>query len=492
MEILTPEQMAAVERRAIEAGEVTGRALMARAGAGILEALDAARPGLAPGAAAVFAGPGNNGGDGFETARRLKERGWRVRVLELGDPARRSGDDAAARADWIEAGGEAEPWQAGALAGATPDLFVDALFGGGLARPVGRELRDLGEGFAPGAVLAVDLPSGVHGADGRDMGLVRAADVTVTFHRERLGHHLGAGPAATGRLHVADIGLVGCEGAGETVRRIGRPDAAALGKAPEAHKYGHGHALILGGGVGRGGAARMAARGALRIGAGLATVGVPPPALQENASALDAVMLRAVKDAAALEAMLEDPRLSALALGPGHGIDHRTRAMAEVALASNRALVLDADALTVLGEDVARLARPGLVLTPHPGEFARLFPDLAEDEGDPVSRARAAAGRLGGAVLVLKGPATVVASAGAGVALRSGLRAEAAPWLATAGAGDVLTGMIAGLLARGRPAFDAASEAVWLHAEAGRRLGPGLIAEDLPEALPGLLRALGA
>jgi hydroxyethylthiazole kinase-like uncharacterized protein yjeF len=273
-------------------------------------------------------------------------------------------------------------------------------------------------------------------------------------------------------------------------------DAAALArlrKAEAGHKYAHGHALVLSGGPGRGGAARLAARGALRIGAGLVTLACPPAALTENAARLDAVMLRPLADAAALAALLGDPRIAALCLGPGLGTGAREAALLAAALADGRALVLDADALTLLAADPAAGAalHAGCVLTPHDGEFARLFPDLAPRTGnDRVAAVRAAAARAGCTVL-LKGPATLIAAPDGRCARSDATGARAAPWLATAGSGDVLAGFVAGLLARGLPPFEAAGLAACLHVAAARRFGPGLIAEDIPEALPGVFRDLG-
>ncbi len=281
-----------------------------------------------------------------------------------------------------------------------------------------------------------------------------------------------------------------------TPRQIAATPAMAesLRKPVQAHKYGHGHALILAGGCGRGGAARMAARGALRVGAGLVTLGCPPAALQENAARLDAVMLRAVKDADALAAMLEDARLNALCLGPGLGLGPREGALVAAALDARRGAVLDADALTLLGTDPGLFARlhDGCVLTPHGGEFARLFGDLADrlDTGGRADAVRAAAARAGCTVL-LKGPETVLADPSGAAAIHSATGTRAAPWLATAGAGDVLAGLIAGLVARGFAPMRASETAICLHADAARAFGPGLIAEDLPDMLPGVFRAMG-
>jgi len=276
---------------------------------------------------------------------------------------------------------------------------------------------------------------------------------------------------------------------------------ASLRKGGDGHKYAHGHALILAGGAGEGGAARLSARGALRIGAGLVTVACPLTALQENAARLDTVMLRPLHDGAALARLLDDKRFNALCLGPGMGHE-RARGMVPVALRSGRAVVLDADALSAYGAAPATLfdmLPATCVLTPHGGEFARLFPDIAarltadaasNGAFSKVDAARDAATRAG-CVVLLKGAETVIAAPDGRCARNVARAARAAPWLATAGSGDVLSGFIAGLLARGFPVFDAACTAAWLHVECARSFGPGLIAEDLPEELPKVFRALG-
>lgn len=504
MELVTALEMRALEAGAIGSGAVTGLALMERAGRAVVAAILAEWPDLVgPHRAVVLCGPGNNGGDGFVVARLLAARGWVVSLRLLGAEARLPPDAAEMCRRWRAAGGAVLP--AGApVPEPPPDLLVDALFGTGLARPLGPEAlallhAHLRSGPRP-RIVSVDCASGLCIDSGRWLGDLRpdlAPDLTVTFHRAKPGHFLaeGAGP---GRLVVADIGLGGTGGAGR-LRLAGPP--AGLGKR-DGHKYDHGHVLVLGGGPGRGGAARLAARGALRIGAGLVTLGCPPAALIENAARLDAVMLRPVADAAALGALLADARLNALCLGPGLGAA-RARALVPAALAARRATVLDADALTAFAGDPSTLLaalHAGCVLTPHMGEFARLFPDLAARLRAPATRgpafskvdaAREAAARAG-CVLLLKGPDTVIADPEGRAVISAALRARAAPWLATAGAGDVLAGFIAGLLARGLAPMAAAEAAAWLHVECARRFGPGLVAEDLPETLPAVLRALGA
>ncbi len=272
------------------------------------------------------------------------------------------------------------------------------------------------------------------------------------------------------------------------------PLIAQLAKREDQHKYDHGHAVILSGGPGEGGAARLAARGALRIGAGLVTLACPLPALAENAARMDTVLLRPLHDSRALARMLEDRRYNALCLGPGMGFE-RARDMVPVALGSGRGVVVDADALSAHAADPEALfahCGPHAVLTPHGGEFRRLFPDLAERvAGNPEAVLRQAAARAG-AVVLLKGARTVIAAPDGALAVSDATGPRAAPWLATAGSGDVLSGIITGLLARGFTAFDAARLGSFLHVEAARAFGPGLIASDLHESLPQVLRNLAA
>ncbi|SPH17604.1 Bifunctional NAD(P)H-hydrate repair enzyme Nnr [Defluviimonas aquaemixtae] len=274
-----------------------------------------------------------------------------------------------------------------------------------------------------------------------------------------------------------------------------------LAKTVDAHKYTHGHALILSGGPAKGGAARLAARGALRIGAGLVTVGCPPEALTENAARLDAVMLEPIADADALAVVLEDKRINALGLGPGLGTGKREAALVAGVLGAGRASVLDADALTILAgkPDLLAALHDTCVLTPHSGEFGRLFPDIAEKLAAPAAKGPAyskvdatrEAAKRAGCVVLYKGPDTVIADSDGRCSINSAHYERAAPWLATAGSGDVLSGFIAGLLARGFAPMQAAEIAAWLHVECARRFGPGLIAEDLPEAVPAVFRDLG-
>jgi hydroxyethylthiazole kinase-like uncharacterized protein yjeF len=321
------------------------------------------------------------------------------------------------------------------------------------------------------------------------------ADATVTFFRKKPAHLLLPGRALCGQVELADIGIPGS--VLEAIRPAAYENAPPLwGRAlrwpgADDHKYRRGHALVLSGPMTGTGAARLAAGAALRAGAGLVTLGSPPSALAVNAAHLTGVMLCRIGDAEVLAEMLADPRFTALALGPGLGTGAAAGALVEAALTAGQALVLDADALTLFARDpegaFARLRARDMpaVLTPHEGEFARLFPELGA--GPKPARAGAAAARSG-AVVVLKGSDTVIAAPDG----RHAINANAPPWLATAGSGDVLTGIVAGLLAQGTPAWEAAAAAVWLHGEAGTAAGPGLIAEDLAPALRPVLARLHA
>ncbi|AHM05721.1 NAD(P)HX epimerase / NAD(P)HX dehydratase [Roseibacterium elongatum DSM 19469] len=510
MELLTAAQMRDFEQAEMAAGRANGLELMERAGQGVVQAILSRWPDLAEGErrAVIWCGPGNNGGDGYVIARLLADRGWDVAVRALGDPRRLPPDAAENHRRWC-ARGPVAPLAAGPVAEGAPDLFVDALFGTGLTRPLDGALA---QAFAEmqrhraardGALcaVAVDIPSGLCSDSGRRMGNALDYDLTVTFHSAKPGHYLAEGPSACGGVAVVDIGLPGPSPehpSGDVARLVTGP--GAVGKRA-GHKYDHGHAVILAGPMGRTGAGRLAARAALRVGAGLVTVAAPGSALLECAAQLTAIMVRRCDDADGLAALLHDARLNALCLGPGLGLGPGTRDLVGIALRdAARGVVLDADALTAFAEDpdalFARL-HGRAVLTPHDGEFARLFPDLAAplrgapDSGPAWSRidaARAAAARAG-AVLLLKGPDTVIAAPDGRVAVHAAAYERAAPWLATAGAGDVLAGLVAGLLARGLTPDRAAQSAAWLHVEAARAFGPGLIAEDLPEVLPRVLAA---
>ncbi|HKL44760.1 MAG TPA: NAD(P)H-hydrate dehydratase [Roseovarius sp.] len=507
-ELLTAAQMRAIETAAIESGEASGLDLMERAGRGVVDAIFAHWPALAqaPCHAVVLCGPGNNGGDGFVVARLLKAWGWRVELFLYGDPGKLPPDARANCARWQELGPVGDLKDAPRRADGA-DLYVDALFGTGLGRPlegaaldwVAAQAADTGSGAK---TVAVDMPSGLCSDSGRALGGVAvSAALTVSFHALKLGHVLSAGPGRCGHAVVAGIGLRG--GAAEAARRVEAPDCAMLTKVGQAHKFTHGHALVLTGGAGRTGAARLAARAALRIGAGLVTLGVPGSAQIEVACQITALMLVRVDGADGLAGVLEDPRINALCLGPGLGVE-RARDLVGAALRAGHApaVVLDADALSAFAdgpEVLFEMLHDKCVLTPHAGEFARLFPDLADKLNAPASKGPAwsrldatrAAAKRAGCVVLLKGADTVIAAPDGRAAVHAAAYERAAPWLATAGAGDVLAGMIAGLLARGYTPMAGARAAAWLHVESARVQGAGLIAEDLPEAIPQVLRDLG-
>jgi len=491
-ELLTNAEMAEADRLTIASG-IAGIDLMENAGRAVADAVSAWQP---PGArVAVVAGPGNNGGDGFVAARRLGERGFRVRLLLLGDRARLRGDAAQAATRWR---GSVEAATPDRLAGC--DVIVDALFGAGLDRPIEGGARTLIEAMnlSGAPIVAVDLASGINGTTGAVMGTAVRASRSVTFFRRKVGHVLLPGRVHCGPTEVADIGIRSKVLA--QVRPRTTLDDPALWRAQfpypriDGHKYSRGHAVVVSGGAVTTGAARLAARAALRAGAGLVTIATPREALAILAAANTAVMVRPVDGADELAAFLTDRRFNAVVLGPGGGVGAPLRAQVLAALAGERAVVLDADALTSFVDTPAALfgaiqARPGraTVLTPHEGEFARLFKASPQATEAPSKLDRAlAAARIAGATVLLKGPDTVIAHPDG----RAAINANAPPWLATAGTGDVLAGFVAGLLAQGMAAFEAASAAVWLHGEAAAEAGAGMISEDLSEALPAVYRRL--
>lgn len=490
--ILNSAQMRGIEAAALQAGRASGLELMERAGRGVVAAVFEHWPQMraAPFRVVVLCGPGNNGGDGYVIARVLRDWGCAVSVHALAPAATPDAAEMAARWGGPVAGFDALDWEEMRAAA----LVVDAVFGTGLA-------RDIAPGIwgalvmaqeAGARLVAVDILSGLDA----DTGAVRAAGgfvdhpaaLTVTFQAEKLGHHLGAGGALSGPVRVVDIGL-GCELAEvEAAVEAAEVSAARLAKTA-GHKFSHGHVLVLSGASGCGGAARLAARGALRVGAGLVTLGCPADALAEHAARLDAVMLRVIGDGAALAAVLTDRRIGVLCLGPGLGVARAADMLGAVGGDHPPYAVLDADALTALAAMPLPEALAGrAVLTPHAGEFARVWPDLAA-MASKVEAVRAAAARAG-AVVLLKGADTVIAAPDGRCVLHSAREDMAAPWLASAGAGDVLAGLIAGLMARGYSPFAAAEAGAWLHAAAAREFGPGLIAEDLPEMLPAVFRRL--
>jgi ADP-dependent NAD(P)H-hydrate dehydratase / NAD(P)H-hydrate epimerase len=491
MEILTTAEMEHADRLAIAAG-TPGFALMMSAGQAIAQvAMDL----VEEGPIIVVAGRGNNGGDGFVAAAELAARGREVSVILICERDILAGDAASAARGWKY---PVLPFNPQAIG--RPALIIDALFGAGLNRTVKGEPEQMIEAInANGApILSVDLPSGVNGTSGAVMGIAVKATETVTFFRRKPAHLLLPGRIQCGRVRVADIGIdtnVLAEIKPQTFENI---PAFWRQSFPvpriDGHKYSRGHTVVASGNMASTGAARLSARGALRAGAGLVTLASPRNALAVNAAALSAVMVHSVDTAIEFAELLTDKRFNACVIGPGAGVNQRTRDLVLTALSAKRGVVLDADALTSFAEAPDHLFEaikatqdPQVVLTPHEGEFPRLFSDISNKNPlrSKLERVRAAAERSS-AVVLLKGPDTVVASPDG----RAAIAANAPPWLATAGAGDVLAGMISAMLAQGVAAFEAACIGVWIHGEAAREAGPGLIAEDLPEVLPAVFRHL--
>ncbi len=478
-EILGNEEMRRADALAVKAG-VPSLDLMENAGAAVADAI-AAR--FSPCKVAVLCGPGNNGGDGFVAARLLAAHGFDVTVAA---PDGHKGDAARMAARWQ---GARKPLEPSALNDAT--LVVDALFGAGLARPLEGTYRALVEAVNHShvPVIAIDVPSGIDGDTGQVRGIAIKADITVTFFRMKPAHLLLPGRALCGEILLADIGIP--ESATDGICLF--ENSPSLWGAEycwpklDAHKYARGHCVIVSGPAHATGAARLAARGALRIGAGLVSVAAEGEAVAINAAQLTAIMVKPFKGGKGLAAFLSDRRLNAVVIGPGLGVGEHTRILTEAVLASPAAVVLDADALTSFAREPQALfdkIKNPAVLTPHEGEFARIFPGLLESAASKIEAARAAAARAN-AVVLLKGNDTVIAAPPQdGNKGRAAINVNAPASLATAGSGDVLAGMICGLLAQGMAPFAAASAAAWLHGDAASRFGPGLIAEDLAEILP--------
>jgi NAD(P)H-hydrate epimerase len=481
--LLTTAQMAHADRLTVASG-ISGNTLMANAGRPVALAI---MQRWSPRPVLVLCGPGSNGGDGFVAARDLAQSGWPVRVALLIARDQLRGEAAHHAALWP---GPVEPLTPAALDGA--ELIVDAIFGAGLSRALGgAAAQTLTQAAAQKlTIVAVDVPSGLMGDTGADVGAVPSV-LTVTCFRKKPGHLLQPGRSLCGEIVVADIGTPA------SVFEQVRPDTyendpvlwsralPALGA--QGNKYTRGHALLWGGWPITG-AARMAARAAARVGAGLTTVAVPDAALPVYAAALTSVMVSPVAQREDLDRLLADRRMTGLLIGPGAGVGPDTRARVLDMLKAGRATVLDADALSTFKGDAPSLFRAiggPCVLTPHEGEFTRLFEGVVDLHSDKLTRARAAA-RVSGAIIVLKGSDTVIAAPDG----RAIVNANAPPTLATAGAGDVLSGMVLGLLAQGMVPYLAAAAAVWLHGAAAADFGPGLLAEDLPDLLPAVLRRL--
>ena len=482
--ILSVAEMYAADKAAERAGIVSLK-LMEAAGAAVARLVQDRWP-VQP--VAVLCGPGNNGGGGFVVARLLAEAGWPVRLGLLGPIAELSGDAAENAKRWR---GEVMPLSLTLLDG--KPLVIDALFGAGLSRPLSGAAQDVIARINAEHLtcIAVDVRSGVQGDTGEVLGIAPRCAATVTFFRLKPAHLLFPGRDLCGEVKVADIGIP--EGvlsplAPRTAHN--RPDLWTLPQpGPNDHKYTRGHAMVLGSAAITG-AARLAGRAARRAGAGVLTYAVPKKALQIYTLDQAGAFVRACDSMEDLDALLADKRRNGVLIGPGAPVGSETVLYVLRALSADRAVVLDAGALTSFADDPEQLfaairrAKGPVVMTPHDGEFARLFKGPAFEKGGKLDKARAAA-QVSGAVIVLKGPDSVIAAPDG----RAAITDNAPPWLATAGSGDVLAGFVLGLLVQGMPAWDAAAAAVWLHGAAAASFGRGLIAEDLPEALPKVLKS---
>jgi hydroxyethylthiazole kinase-like uncharacterized protein yjeF len=480
-QILTVAQAQAADRAALASGTPIS-VLMQRAGEAVASEVMAR---WTPRSVLVLCGPGDNGGDGFIVAAALAAAGWPVRVAAL-DVSRPTGAAAEAAARWR---GPVETLTPDCVADAT--LVIDALFGAGLSRPLGPEVaQTLQACEAAGAVLvAVDLPSGLNGDTGAAPAFAPQAALTVTFHRKKSAHVLEPGRSLCGEVVVADIGLAD-PGPDWPLNENGPALWRERFPWPKTntHKTERGRMVVVSGEAWSTGAARLSARAGLRIGAGIVTVLSPPDACSVNAAHLEAVMLKPFKDQP--ELLRGADKADVAVIGPGAGITHETKANLLALAGAVPALVVDADIFSVFRDApdaLFKVLTPRDVMTPHVGEFDRIFPGLLKSSPERITAARVAAKRAG-AVVLLKGADTVVAAPDG----RAIVNTNAAPWLATAGAGDTLAGFIAGLIAQGMDSFSAACAGAWIHAEIGRTFGPGLIAEDLPEGAPAVLRGLYA
>ncbi len=471
--ILTPQEMRAAEEDLFSKG-TDSFDLMQRAGNAVAEFVHAKWP---EGRIQVLCGPGGNGGDGFIAAAKLAKLWREVEVFCLVGKEALTGDAAKAAAEWD---GEIKLLETALEA--PHDIVLDALFGGGLSRPLDGIAAKLAE--RGGRVVSIDVPSGIDGESAKSLGPCFRAEGTITFAALRPAHVLLPGAAYCGGVFVADIGVPVQTQLLENSPLLWGRNLPQPGQG--SHKHARGHLAVVSGNAASTGAARLAGRAGLRAGAGLVTLLSPPDAVAVNASHLTAIMLKEVASAEQLRETIESA--STVILGPAAGINTGTRKNVECLLSTDAKAVLDADALTVFADDhdaLYKQLRADDLITPHIGEFKRIFGDLLETEVNKVEATRQAA-QMAGCVVLLKGPDTVIAKPD-GMAI---VNTHATRWLATAGSGDVLAGIAGGLMAQGVDTFTAAAMASWLHGEAGRRVGAGLISEDLEAQLPDILSAL--
>ncbi len=488
LELLTADEMSRAEQLAAEAG-VASLTLMENAGRGVAEEVVRRFP--RGSRVAVLCGPGNNGGDGFVCARYLRERGYQVRLALHGKQDELPRDTKEMARRWDEA---IEPMSLQSLEGA--QLIVDAIYGAGLRDNVdGVPAQMIEEVTARNlSVVSVDVPTGIDATRGTVHGLAFKSASTVTFFRRKTGHVLLPGRLYCGDVRAIDIGIPSSVLGDIAPRTFSNDPDFWLRYFPkmkvDTHKYDRGHSIVVSGPMESTGAARLAARAALRVGSGLVTVATSKAAFYINAAQLTAIMVSPYDGAGGLSELLSDRRVTSVLIGPGAGNDAEVRDLVLSVLGSEASVVLDADGLTAFSETPSELfeqikARPtAVVMTPHEGEFKRLFPEL-DNEDSKLERARRAA-EISGAVVILKGADTVVAAPDSLATVSE----NGVPLLATAGSGDVLAGLVAGLLGQGMAAFDAAAAAVWMHAELALAFGPGLIADDMPELIPGVLQRL--
>lgn len=467
--VVTAAEMGVFERQAMAASP--GHMLLMEAAGWQVARL--VRQSFRPQSTVILCGPGNNGGDGFTAARYLRRWGWPVKLALLGELSALRGDAAFMASRWRGDVGKMHP----DLLRDRP-LVIDALFGAGLSRPLTGLAAEMVDAARFCRVVAIDLPSGIASDSGVAPGAAMQAELTVTFAALKPGHLLLPGRLHCGRVVVTEIGVPIHEGAcwhNQPALWIGRMPRLF----PADNKYQRGH-LLVAGGARLTGAARLAVWAGRRMGAGVATLAAPAGCEEQYRQDHPGTMVAPLSD---WPALLADPRINAAVIGPGLGIGEATRQLILQSLAAGKACVIDADGLSSFAGDASPLwqAMGKAVLTPHDGEYARLF----HFSGDRLTRARLAA-QQSGAVVLLKGADTVVAAPDG----RAAIASNAPPSLATAGAGDVLAGMIGGLLAQGMEIFAAACASVWLHGECARKFGAALVAEDLIDCLPSVLADL--